>query len=62
MFAKSVDKTGNIQCLVGKVSFDTDKLVENAKVKISYTGKFFQDGSEIFTQLYVYVAFFFEFV
>ena len=26
-----VDKTGNIQCLVGKVSFGTDKLVENIK-------------------------------
>ena len=27
-----VDKTGNIQCLVGKVSFDTEKLVENIRV------------------------------
>jgi large subunit ribosomal protein L1 len=26
-----VDKTGNIQCLVGKVSFDTEKLVENIR-------------------------------
>ena len=27
-----VDKTGNIQCLVGKVSFDSEKLVENIRV------------------------------
>ena len=27
-----VDKTGNIQCLVGKVSFDAEKLVENIRV------------------------------
>ena len=26
-----VDKTGNIQMLVGKVSFDAEKLVENVK-------------------------------
>ena len=26
-----VDKTGNIQCLVGKVSFDSQKLVENIR-------------------------------
>ena len=26
-----VDKTGNIQCLVGKVSFDSEKLVENIR-------------------------------
>ena len=28
------------------IFFNTDKLVENNNVKISYTGKFFQDGSE----------------
>lgn len=28
------------------IFFNTDKLVENSKVKISYTGKFFQDNSE----------------
>ena len=28
------------------IFFNTDKLVENSNVKISYTGKFFQDGSE----------------
>ena len=27
------------------IFFNTDKLVENSKVKISYTGKFFQDAS-----------------
>ena len=26
-----VDKTGNIQCLVGKVSFDSEKLIENIR-------------------------------
>ena len=28
------------------IFFNTDKLVENSTVKISYTGKFFQDDSE----------------
>lgn len=28
------------------IFFNTDKLIENNNVKISYTGKFFQDGSE----------------
>ena len=28
------------------IFFNTDKLVENSKVKISYTGKLFQDASE----------------
>ena len=28
------------------IFFNTDKLIENTTVKISYTGKFFQDGSE----------------
>ena len=32
--------------LVKNIFFNTDKLVENSSVKISYTGKFFQDGSE----------------
>ena len=32
--------------LTKNIFFNTDKLVENSKVKISYTGKFFQDGSE----------------
>ena len=28
------------------IFFNTDKLIENCKVKISYTGEFFQDESE----------------
>lgn len=32
--------------LVKNIFFNTDKLIENSKVKISYTGKFFQDGYE----------------
>ena len=32
--------------LIKNIFFNTDKLVENSKVKISYTGKFFQDNSE----------------
>ena len=32
--------------LVKNIFFNTDKLVENTTVKISYTGKLFQDGSE----------------
>lgn len=32
--------------LVKNIFFNTDKLVENSKIKLSYTGKFFQDGSE----------------
>ena len=31
--------------LVKNIFFNTDKLTPNNKVKISYTGKFFQDGS-----------------
>ena len=32
--------------LLKNIFFNTDKLVENSKIKISYTGKFFQDNSE----------------
>ncbi len=32
--------------LVKNIFFNTDKLVENSNVKISYTGTFFQDNSE----------------
>ena len=32
--------------LVKNIFFNTDKLIENSNVKISYTGKFFQDNSE----------------
>ena len=31
--------------LTKNIFFNTDKLVENSKIKISYTGKFFQDAS-----------------
>ena len=31
--------------LTKNIFFNTDKLVENSTVKISYTGKFFQDAS-----------------
>ena len=32
--------------LTKNIFFNTDKLIENSKVKISYTGKFFQDACE----------------
>lgn len=32
--------------LVKNIFFNTDKLIENSKVKISYTGKFYQDNCE----------------
>ena len=32
--------------LTKNIFFNTDKLVENSKVKISYTGKFFKEASE----------------
>ena len=32
--------------LVKNIFFNTDKLIENSNVKISYTGTFFQDNSE----------------
>ncbi len=32
--------------LVKNIFFNTDKLIEKSKVKISYTGKFFQENSE----------------
>lgn len=32
--------------LTKNIFFNTDKLVENSKVKISYSGKLFQEGSE----------------
>jgi len=40
--------------LVKNIFFDTDKLVENTTVKISYTGKLFQDGSE---EVYLHYGF-----
>jgi len=32
--------------LMKNIFFNTDKLIENTKVKISYTGKLFQDNAE----------------
>ena len=32
--------------LVKNIFFNTDKLVENSKVKISYTGKLFEENSD----------------
>ena len=32
--------------LTKNIFFNTDKLIENSKIKISYTGKFFQDSSK----------------
>ena len=32
--------------LTKNIFFNTDKLIENSKVKISYTGKFYQDNSQ----------------
>ena len=32
--------------LMKNIFFNTDKLIENTTVKLSYTGKFFQDGSQ----------------
>lgn len=40
--------------LTKNIFFNTDKLVENTKVKISYTGKFFQDSSE---EVYIHYGF-----
>lgn len=40
--------------LVKNIFFNTDKLTPNNKVKISYTGKFFQDDS---TNVYIHYGF-----
>ncbi len=40
--------------LVKNIFFNTDKLVENSKVKISYAGALFQDGSE---EVYLHYGF-----
>lgn len=40
--------------LVKNIFFNTDKLIENTKVKISYTGTFFQDNSE---EVYIHYGF-----
>lgn len=36
------------------IFFNTDKLIENTVVKISYTGKFFQEGAE---EVYIHYGF-----
>ena len=40
--------------LVKNIFFNTDKLTANSMVKISYTGKFFQDGSK---HVYIHYGF-----
>lgn len=40
--------------LVKNIFFNTDKLTPNSTVKISYTGKFFQDASE---EVYIHYGF-----
>lgn len=40
--------------LVKNIFFNTDKLVENTRVKISYTGKLFQENSE---EVYIHYGF-----
>lgn len=40
--------------LVKNIFFNTDKLTQNSTVKISYTGKFFQDDSE---EVYIHYGF-----
>ncbi|MBQ2917460.1 MAG: hypothetical protein IJE59_04805 [Clostridia bacterium] len=40
--------------LTKNIFFNTDKLIQNSKVKISYTGTFFEDGSE---EVYIHYGF-----
>lgn len=40
--------------LIKNIFFNTDKLMQNSKVKISYTGVFFEDGSE---EVYIHYGF-----
>lgn len=40
--------------LTKNIFFNTDKLLQNSKVKISYTGRFFEDGSE---EVYIHYGF-----
>ena len=40
--------------LLKNIFFNTDKLVQNSTVKISYTGKFFEDGSD---EVYIHYGF-----
>ena len=41
--------------LTKNIFFNTDKLIENSKVKISYTGKFYQENCEKVTIHYGFV-------
>jgi len=40
--------------LLKNIFFNTDKLVQNSTVKISYTGRFFEDGSN---EVYIHYGF-----
>lgn len=40
--------------LTKNIFFNTDKLIQNSKVKISYTGVFFENGSE---EVYIHYGF-----
>ena len=40
--------------LTKNIFFNTDKLIENTKIKISYTGKLFQDNAE---EVYIHYGF-----
>ena len=40
--------------LTKNIFFNTDKLIANTKIKLSYTGKFFQDNSE---EVYLHYGF-----
>lgn len=40
--------------LTKNIFFNTDKLLQNSKVKISYAGQFFEDGSE---EVYIHYGF-----
>ena len=40
--------------LVKNIFFNTDKLTPDSKIKISYTGKFFQNGSK---EVYIHLGF-----
>ncbi len=40
--------------LIKNIFFNTDKLIENSNVKISYTGNLFQDGSD---QVFIHFGF-----
>ena len=46
LVAKDKQKRGKKMELIKNIFFDTDKLIQGSTVKISYTGKFFEDNSE----------------